>query len=315
MWTKKYKSSIIGGLLSAFFIILTGFFASSPQFSGIFDIAFVFHLIPFVIGFSGVSSLLIILYYLIFWLVFTLIFSSIYNYFLNSKSKLKIILLVLLGFGILFSFIAYYNYTTSKQIDEYLSTYNVEKEKELKEYESLKSGDVIFQISQSNQSIAIQKATNSKYSHVGIVYVNQEDYYVFEASNVVKKTPLKQWINQGKDNHYVIKRLINADSLISIEEIIDLRIEAEKYLDKSYDLHFDWSDEKMYCSELVWKIYKKVLNIEIGELEQMKDFDLTSPEVKKILEKRYGNDIPLNDTVISPVSIFNSKNLMTIIEN
>jgi hypothetical protein len=81
---------------------------------------------------------------------------------------------------------------------------------------------------------------------------------------------------------------------------------------KRYDRYFEWSDDRMYCSELVWKIYKNALGIEIGELKQLKDFDLSSPEVKKIVKKRYGNEIPLNETVISPESMFNSRLLTTV---
>ena len=35
-----------------------------------------------------------------------------------------------------------------------------------------RSGDIIFHTSRSAQSVAIQKATGSPYSHMGIVYVN-----------------------------------------------------------------------------------------------------------------------------------------------
>ncbi|HLQ25603.1 MAG TPA: hypothetical protein VK138_06915, partial [Acidiferrobacterales bacterium] len=36
--------------------------------------------------------------------------------------------------------------------------------------EQLRDGDIIFHTSQSAQSIAIQKATHSRYSHMGIIF-------------------------------------------------------------------------------------------------------------------------------------------------
>ena len=36
---------------------------------------------------------------------------------------------------------------------------------------------------------------------------------------------------------------------------------GRKYLGRDYDLRFEWSDDKIYCSELVWKIYKEAFNI------------------------------------------------------
>jgi short subunit fatty acids transporter len=37
--------------------------------------------------------------------------------------------------------------------------------------------------------------------------------------------------------------------------------------------------------------------------------------VKAIMKKRYGNNVPLDETVISPVNIFNSELLKTIKEH
>ena len=174
------------------------------------------------------------------------------------------------------------------------------------------NGDLIFQTSKSSQSKAIQLATKSEYSHIGIIYKNGTDFYVYEAVQPVKLTPLKDWIDRGKNKKYVVKRLINAKELLTPVNLKKMKTIGNKFKSKNYDIYFDWSDEKMYCSELVWKIYKRALNIEIGKLEKLKDFDLSNPEVKKIIQKRYGNDIPFNETVISPVSIFNSSKLETI---
>lgn len=58
------------------------------------------------------------------------------------------------------------------------------------------NGDIIFQTSQSRQSKAIQLATNSKYSHVGIIYNNSNKLYVFETIQPVKITPLESLINR-----------------------------------------------------------------------------------------------------------------------
>jgi hypothetical protein len=45
----------------------------------------------------------------------------------------------------------------------------------------IKDGDIIFQTSLSNQSKAIQLATKSKYSHCGIIFKNENGFYVLEA--------------------------------------------------------------------------------------------------------------------------------------
>ena len=49
---------------------------------------------------------------------------------------------------------------------------------------------------------------------------------------------------------------------------------GKKYNGKNYDIYFEWSDDRIYCSELVWKMYKEATGIEIGEIQKLSDFDL-----------------------------------------
>jgi len=176
----------------------------------------------------------------------------------------------------------------------------------------LKDGDIIFQTSLSRQSAAIQLATHSQYSHCGLIYKTGDSYFVYEAVQPVKLTPLNKWIAKGKGGHFVIKRLKNADEILTPRVIAKMKQVGETFKGKNYDIYFDWSDDKIYCSELIWKIYKRSTGLEVGKLQQLRDFDLSSSIVQQIMKKRYGNSIPLNETVISPVSIFNS-DLLTVV--
>lgn len=179
----------------------------------------------------------------------------------------------------------------------------------------LQNGDIIFQSSNSNQSKAVELATRSPYSHMGIIYIKENKPYVYEASNVVKLTEFKSWVKRGKKSKYEIKRLKNSSSLLNEEKMRKLYEAGKKYQGKSYDLYFEWSDDKIYCSELVWKIYKDALGIEVGKLTYLKDFDLTSNEVKKKLSERYGNKIPEDELVISPDNMYKSELLELIYKN
>ena len=92
--------------------------------------------------------------------------------------------------------------------------------KKLADQEEIKNGDLIFQTSLSRQSKAIQLATKSKYSHCGLIYKDGNDFYVFEAVQPVKQTPLDKWIARGQDGKYVIKRLKNADQVFLSSVIV-----------------------------------------------------------------------------------------------
>ncbi len=187
--------------------------------------------------------------------------------------------------------------------------------KQLADNDEIKNGDLIFQTSLSRQSKAIQLATNSKYSHCGIVYSDNGQFYVFEAIQPVKTTPLDKWIARGKDGHYVIKRFKNADEILTAETLQKMKQEGEKFKGKNYDTTFEWSDDKIYCSELIWKIYQRATGIEIGKLQKLSDLDLTNEAVKQKMKERYGDKIPTEETVISPAAIFDSELLTTVKEN
>ena len=187
--------------------------------------------------------------------------------------------------------------------------------KQLTDNDEIKNGDLIFQTSLSRQSKAIQLATKSKYSHCGLIYKEGNKFYVFEAVQPVKRTTLDKWIARGKDGKYVIKRLKNADQFLTPEALRKMKQVGNQFNGKNYDLTFEWSDDKMYCSELIWKIYQRATGIEIGKLEKLSDFDLTNEDVKQKVKERYGDKIPTNEIVISPAAIFDSELLITVKSN
>lgn len=178
--------------------------------------------------------------------------------------------------------------------------------------DTLMDGDILFQISTSGQGKAIQLATNSPYSHCGILFRDNNEWMVFEGVQPVKKTPLTEWIKRGQHNIVVSKRLKNADQLLTPSVKNRMKTEANKFIGKNYDLTFEWDDERIYCSELVYKIYQRGAGIEVGKLQKLSEFDLTNPIVKAKLVERYGKKIPLDEPVISPGAIFADTSLVEV---
>ena len=177
----------------------------------------------------------------------------------------------------------------------------------------LRDGDLIFHTSLSAQSRAIQLATHSVWSHCGIVYKEGGKWQVFEAVQPVKLTPLADWVARGQGGHFVTKRLRDAEAVLTPAALARMKAAGQPMLGHNYDLYFGWSDDRIYCSELIWKVYERGLGRRLGHLQHLRDFDLSNPAVQAKLQERYGNRLPLNETVISPVSIFNSAELVTVL--
>lgn len=178
----------------------------------------------------------------------------------------------------------------------------------------LHAGDIVFQTSRSSQSLAVQRATGSPYSHMGIVFLRQGRPYVFEAVSTVRYTPLERWVVRGVGAHVVVKRLRDAPTRLDAPALKRLRQVARGFEGRPYDLAFAWSDERIYCSELVWKIYQRALGIELGKLQKIGEFNLADPVVQKKMRERYGAHLPLDEAAISPVAIFNSSRLVTVLQ-
>ncbi len=219
-----------------------------------------------------------------------------------ERTRLMILLLAITGIAC----IVLMAYQTSS------ASFSSKIAKAAKDTSQFQDGDIIFQSSKSGQSLAIQIATESKYSHVGILFKQDGEWQVLEAVQPVKVTSFEKWITHGDDQHYVVKRLKNSDKLLTPKVLSEMRKLGKSFVGKDYDLYFGWSDDLMYCSELVWKLFDRCAGVSVGELQKFKEFRFDHPEVKKILRQRYGDRLPMEETVISPGAIFNNPGLIEV---
>lgn len=169
----------------------------------------------------------------------------------------------------------------------------------------LKNGDIVFIVNAGGQGKAVQLATKSKFTHVGIVFIENGKPMVYHAIEPVSKDSFEDFISMSTNKQYVVKRLKD-QSLLTPVVINTMLEQAKKQLGMHYDIGFNWSDEELYCSEYVWKLYNKALNLEVGKLRPLKDFDLSHPAVKEIMEERYGKKIPYEEKMISPGDMYAS---------
>ena len=173
------------------------------------------------------------------------------------------------------------------------------------------NGDLVFQTSKSSPNLPIQKATDSRYSHVGIVF-NQGDtaLFVFEAVQPVKLTPLEEWIDRGVDADFSALRLRHEQ--LSDRQIRDMIEMGQRWVGTDYDRNFEWDNNLMYCSELVWKLYSEAAGIQLCEPRQVKDLDLDHPDVRSFIQTRFGgiDQIPEESLIVTPADLYNFDQLM-----
>jgi uncharacterized protein YycO len=171
---------------------------------------------------------------------------------------------------------------------------------------NFKPGDIVFMTDNSAQGQAVKLATHSEYSHVGVILQNDNELYLYEAVQPVRRVKMSDWVRIADPHTYVVKRLTN-DSLTALQ-LSKMNTEAIKHLGKPYDPWFGWSDENIYCSEYVWKIYFNATGIELCKPKPLKSYDLSHPLVIKIMHQRY-DSIPYEEPMVAPSDIFSSEKL------
>jgi len=175
-------------------------------------------------------------------------------------------------------------------------------------------GDIVFQESRSRQSAAIRDATGSRYTHVGVVVMKRDVPYVLEAVQPVRLIPFKRWKTRGVDAHVVVKRLKQDEILKAPTIRRRMKAVGRAHLGKKYDLLFAWDLSRIYCSELVYRVFLDGAGIHLGEVERFGDMDLSSPRVRALIKRRMGQRLDLHEPIITPVSIMEDRQLETVAE-
>lgn len=177
----------------------------------------------------------------------------------------------------------------------------------------LRDGDLIFHESRSAQSEMVRALTDSRWTHMGVVFERQGKLFVFEAVSPVKYTPLAEWTKRGQGGRYVVKRLSDAERRLSPAALAKMRALGKSWLGRPYDLRFRWDDQSLYCSELAYKLFDRAAGVQLGKLQTAADMNLDHPRVQQALKERFaGAKLDPNEVVITPDAMFNDPQLVEV---
>lgn len=182
----------------------------------------------------------------------------------------------------------------------------------------LRDGDLVFQTSKSAQSEAVALATRSRYTHMGVVLVEDGRAMVLEAVEPVQLTAFERWVERGEGGRVVVKRLKTADDLLTPAARARMRGIAKKWMGRHYDVQFRWDDQRLYCSELAYKLFELAVGVPVGKLQRAKEMNLAAPEVQAKLRERFGakkGGFNPDELVVTPQSMFDDPKLETIFKS
>ncbi len=170
----------------------------------------------------------------------------------------------------------------------------------------VQSADIIFQVSSSSQAPAVALASGSPVTHVGLISVEGDKVTVIEAVEPVREIPIEEFIDHG--GMWGVYRLKDAPKRNSWRSSIVARARSMK--GKHYDGLFGWGDDRIYCSELVWKAYHRGAGIKLVDEQLIGDLNLSLPPVQKLIKRRTGGKgVNLNEKIVTPGSLYESDKL------
>jgi len=173
----------------------------------------------------------------------------------------------------------------------------------------LRTGDLVFETSSSSQSAAIQWATSSPWSHVGLVEVAADGTFVVEALGRVSRTPWRAWKRRalrGGELLVLRPRSVPPERRAAAVE------RAKELLGRRYDARFGWGDDRIYCSELVVKAYERAAGISFGKRERLRDLRIFG--LRWAIERRWGGPVPEDLVLVTPASIARDRRLARVYE-
>lgn len=167
-----------------------------------------------------------------------------------------------------------------------------------------RTGDIVLQTSKSSRSLLIQRASRSKYSHVGLVEVSQDGVFVIEAISPVSRTPLARWAARGVGHRLTVLRP-KSMSDAALARTVQL---ARQEVGKPYDARFRWDDESLYCSELVVKAFERGAGVTLGRQQHLEELALSDEE------RALAHQAGLSDeqTLVTPASLDGDEHLSVL---
>ena len=157
-------------------------------------------------------------------------------------------------------------------------------------------GDVLFQsLPRSALVNAIEGVSRSPFSHCGIVGRENGEWVVYEAYRKVQVTPLRTFLFRGRNKGFAVYRL-KAES----QPFVPTPLTAAKtFLGRPYDVRYRLDDERIYCSELIYKAFQEASGGQrLGKLVRLGDMNWRP--YKATIELFEEGPVPLEREMITP---------------
>ncbi|MBN1005503.1 YiiX/YebB-like N1pC/P60 family cysteine hydrolase [Amphritea pacifica] len=175
----------------------------------------------------------------------------------------------------------------------------------------LKEGDIIFSSIDLLVCRQVARETGSWSSHVGFVLKENNQWMVVESKvPFVCKTPLRKFIQRTRDEQIMVRRLKQP---LTEKQVGKLKQLTEKHIGKLYHSGFDFDSDRLFCSKLVYLIYKEATGVKLGQILTLETLINQNPQASSGLWYLwYFGSVPWQRRTLTPASQINDPQLITV---
>lgn len=159
---------------------------------------------------------------------------------------------------------------------------------------------------------AVKGVSQSQWCHCGVVDRVNGEWIVNEAvGGGVKQTPLVYFLLRGDETRFAVYRLTEQFS----HQAGKFAQSCSQYLGRPYDSKYELDDEKIYCSELVYKAYLSATGDTLVNTQELGDLNWED-YVDDIKHYSESDDLAavLEREVVTPVALTYSPKLQKVLE-
>ena len=159
----------------------------------------------------------------------------------------------------------------------------------------IKDGDLIMRSDDDlvSESLRGMSKTDKTFSHSGIAFIENGGVYVYNnmagienKSEQMMREPFDSFVSPvRKDGFGIFRYQLSDDERVKIHDIIKELYDKKLLFDKSFDLK---TDDKQYCSEMIYKALKKATDNRIVlPTSKVQNFKLRDPKYKGMMLKEF----------------------------
>lgn len=168
--------------------------------------------------------------------------------------------------------------------------------------DELKTGDILLLDMDCFSCELIEKQTNGPFSHSGIILKYGTKVYVAQSLGIVHHLPLAKFLRYTNKPVQVVRpKFINFTKRRALLESYQ-----NDFLNMPFDHEYTWDDDKLYCSEFIYKILKSVYAIENFAPKPMR-YDVNEDGWRRYFG---GNEPPHGQPGLSPNDFYRSSDFV-----